>query len=416
MKQSIANSLGFSIAIQGLGSLPSFILVILLARIAGPETQGTYSIFKTWIDLFNSILIFGFPQAFVYLINKNISPRHELLNFCFIYFFASNFLLILMIIFSLEFGYINLPDGQTPLLYILAISIGGSAYVFNRLVRGIYLTIDDRLIFALATSAPAFFILISMLVATQLNAFPYDIAYFACGLSTLAVTAVWVKRIINLTPSFAIQIPKLPLGSLVNQSMQSFVQSLCFTIQPVISIWTMLAWGANIVDVAFFSASIIIISIANLLFGIVNPIMFNKWSKKLEIDAFIKIIRASVYFSIIFAFIGLLGIAVMPFAVFYTFGPSYHTSVWAFRLLLFAMPAVAFTRMLYPAIHAAGAPSYNTVSCLVRVGVAWGSQVALAAYAGMSPLLSAIWCWILSEWCASIYTWLAAKTLQRELL
>lgn len=415
MNRGMKSAIGASIVIQGLGSLPPFLTIIILARFAGPEVQGTFSAFKTYIDLATSLLIFGFPQAFVYLINKELLRKEECINFSIIYALCCSFFLIPILLIGWNFGYIVMPDGQSLLYFCLAIIFGGGAFIFNRLIRAVYLTIDDGVLFALITSAPAFMMLCAIVAAAFSKAFPYDMAYFATGIGTLLATAVWLVALRRDIPYYAFQLPTFPKRMLLQQSVQTFIQSLSFTIQPVLTISTILYFGGGVDQVAYFSASIMLIAAANVLFGIIAPILFNRWSKLLDAHSFANIQSAAGRVAIIFFILGLVGLSVSGFLVTLCFGPEYIGAVTAFQLMSLTMAPVAFTRTIYPAIHAAGRPDLNTLSCLTRVGTSWVVQLLLSFTATMSPLSAAVWAWLIAEWCAFAYTWVGSKRTQQEL-
>lgn len=383
-------------------------ILIVLGRFGGPDVQGTFSVFKTWIDLTTALLIFGFPQAFVYLINKKVWYKSDALSFSILHFIISLFLVIPIALYGVYLDYLIVPQDRQLWLYLFLISFGASAFCFNRLIRAIYLTIDDGIIFALITSAPAFILMIFMLTALKFNNFPYDVAYFFTGILTLLLTIIWIDAIIKKIAKFKLYIPTISNNQLFHHSWQSFAQSIAIALQPVIMIFLIFEYSGSVKDVAFFTSSTLIISAANVLFGIVAPLLFNRWSKKLDINTFYVIRKSSLAFTAFFLAVGILGIWIAEIAVVALFGSTYREATWAFQLMFFAMAPVALTRVLYPAIHAIGHPHVNTISCFIRVGAAAGLQLMFCELGWFEPLPAAILSWLIAEWVAAIYTWLTS--------
>lgn len=63
-----------SVGIQIVGTLSSLMLVWLITRFYGVSIQGQFVLIKSWVDLAVVVASFGFPQSFIYAINKlNVS-------------------------------------------------------------------------------------------------------------------------------------------------------------------------------------------------------------------------------------------------------------------------------------------------------------------------------------------------------
>ncbi len=413
-QQKLRRSLITSLVIQGIGSFAPFLTIILLARYSGPATQGTFSAFKTWADLVSSLFVFGFPQAFIYLINKGIVERHHLLNISLLYAAATAILTVPLVMHSVAYDYNQVPSDRDLALYVAMISFGLGAIVLNRLIRTIYLTIDDGFLFSLITSAPAFFILVLMVAASQYENFSYDIAYFLAGMLTCIATGIWIWKIVVATPNYRFSIGFLPRKALASQSIHSFIQSICFTLQPVISIYFILYFGGSIVSVAEFTAATITIAAVNVLFAIIAPIFFNRWTSAMNGILLRRINKVADATTVIFFFIGL---AVFPFYTFLVpllFGPDYDSAIPAFQIVSLAVAPVAFTRIIASAIHAADRPDLNTVSCGVRLFLSVCLQLCFAQLWAMDPVIAAVWAWVGAEWGAGAYSWYKTRKLLTE--
>lgn len=412
MTTGVRKAILISLIIQGIGSLAPLLTVIALARVAGPQAQGTFSAFKTWMDLVSSVVIFGFPQAFVYLINKGVCSRTQLLNATIFYVTATTLLVVPATALSLAVGYTVLPVGQSVVFYSVVVAIGMGPVFLNRLVRGIYLTIDDGFLFSLITSAPTFFLMIAVPAAGLWDPFRYDLAFLVAGLLTLGATWPWLTRIIGQSPDYRLHLERIPFRPLSEQSIQTFLQSIAFTLQPVIAIYILQRQGAALTAVAFFTAATIIVVGVNILFGLVAPILFNRWSAAMDDALLRRISRYSLMLAAAFGLLGTISVPVLPFVVPMMFGIDYDPAVWAFQAMVIAIAPVAFTRSLYPAVHAAGRPSLNTVSCIVRLASGGVAQICMAL-SGLSPLVAAVGGWVIAEWAAALYSLWALRRMLR---
>lgn len=412
MNPDIRKAIAISLVVQGLGSLAPLLTLIALARIAGPEVQGTFSTFKFWMDLASSLVVFGFPQAFIYLINKGVCQRGQLLSATIFYVAGATILTVPLAAISLGMGYTTLPAGQVAWLHCFMLAVGMAALYLNRLVRGIYLTINDGLLFSLITSVPAFFLMTTTVAAGTQTPFRYDLAFLIAGVLTIVATWPWISRIIRETPGWRLRLEPLPFGILAHQSGHSFLQSLALTLQPVAATFILQQRGADLKAVAFFSASTLIVVAVNVLFGLVSPILFNRWSASMDASGLRRIGRVSLVLALIFAGLGLMAVPLLPLIVPLVFGADYAGAIWAFQAMALATAPVAYTRVMYPAIYAAGHVRLNTVSCAVRLGSALIAQVGLTS-AGIDLLVAAVWSWIIAEWTSAFYSVITSLRIGR---
>ena len=403
MSSNVRGAIATSLVIQGLGSLSPFVTILVLARLAGPETQGVFSTFKTWVDLVSSVIVFGFPQAFVYLLNKNMASKGDLLNASLLYVGGTTVCVAPVAAYGVISGYNVLPNGHCLVFYSLLLALGVGAVVLHRLVRAIYLTIDDGFLFSLITSAPAFFLLVAMAIAANFIPFNYDVAFFVAGVLTCLATVAWVRRIVVETPAYTFGMPRLPKRALTKQSAHTFLQSISFTLQPVLTIYLLQANGGGVTDTAYFTSATIIIAAVNVFFGIVSPILFNRWSASLDDGLVARIQKVSDRVALVFLVVGVAAVPLYGVLVPLVFGSDYTAAVPGFQIASYAMAPVAFTRTIASAIHAAGRPDVNTASCVVRLSMSVAVQFGLSQSGVLSPLGAAITAWAIAEWLAAIY-------------
>ncbi len=410
----VHRSLAINLLVQGLGSFAPMLTIVLLARVAGETAQGVFSSFKAWTDLIVALAVFGFPQSFVYLINKRISAAHDILNFSLLYAAAAMVVTGIVVAAGTLAGYNFLPITLNPWVFALFLAIGTGTVVLHRLVRAIYLTIDDGMLFSLITCAPSVFLMVAMVVAAMLPAFRFDLAWLVAGIATLAATAVWIRGIAAEAGGHRLAWPVLERRVLMTQSTHAFLQSLAFTLQPVAAINIMLAFGASLGAVAFFTASTIIVNGANVVFAIVSPVLFNRWTANYSVTIFTRIERAAGALALLFGVGSAIAWWVLPYLVPAIFGAGYLSAVGAFQIVSLAMAPVAFTRMISPAIHAAGRPDLNTICCAIRLVFCVVCQLALSRAGIATVVIAAAWSWVVAEWIVAGCCLVAGRLIVRE--
>ena len=68
----LRNKLGITLVSQILGVGATALANIVVANRYGPDGQGYLSYYRSTVDFFSNLGLFGFPQAFVYMINSKI--------------------------------------------------------------------------------------------------------------------------------------------------------------------------------------------------------------------------------------------------------------------------------------------------------------------------------------------------------
>ena len=71
---SARRNLILNVVIQTVGAASSFVVIVALARLAGPAVQGQYAVYKSLIDVQVALLTLGLPSGFIYVINKSLVP------------------------------------------------------------------------------------------------------------------------------------------------------------------------------------------------------------------------------------------------------------------------------------------------------------------------------------------------------
>src|SRR2546422_6916333 len=108
-RRAVAANLG----VQSLGPACSFLTVFMIARLGGPAQQGEFAQLKAWADFMFAIGCFGFPQGFVYTINKLGASPSALARWSRVYSVAFTPLAVIAGYMGLKLGFIR-DIGPTP--------------------------------------------------------------------------------------------------------------------------------------------------------------------------------------------------------------------------------------------------------------------------------------------------------------
>lgn len=264
----------FSISIQSIGTLSSFVLVWSITHYLGLEKQGEFALFKSWIDLWIVISCFGLPQGFTYAINKlKVSP------YClkkFITYYLLPTFIITTISSYIWFHFINQSITLSILQYLF-VGIAIAGIVGHGLLRGIFLTQNDNNLFAFISILPAISLLILTaisIIISQNALFP--IIYLLSGVLSFIILFPLVKTIQNT------QKQVVPWKQIISNGNSVFLQGLAVTLLPVCTYWLMHEFNMTQKEIGGFNIAIYFYLAIALPLNMIAPIFFNRWSKTNE--------------------------------------------------------------------------------------------------------------------------------------
>jgi O-antigen/teichoic acid export membrane protein len=400
-----ALSMSVYLVVQIVGVLLSFATVILVARWGGAATQGVFFTYKTLVDFLTASILFGLPQAYVFVINKGKATVNGLALLTLLY--SAGSVLIAIIVISIQINTYFLP--HTSLFAILILSAGVGGYVLHGLARGIILTQTAAWVFSMFSVAPAVVLLLTIIFQFSNERLSFPTALGVTGLVSGFAGAVWLSRISQLHLR---DLKKLPYPEIVTQSLHTFIQSSLFAAQPVLTLAMLRARSATDADIGNFSIAITAFAAINVVVSVTAPVLFNRWSKSISWDQYATLALRTYWVSAaLMALAWIVILAARP-VVGGTLGTDYEDAVVPIQLMTLAVFPLLCTRFLSSAIHALGYPSVNSLSCFARLGMV-GVFFALGYPLTGDILATGALSWVAAEWVAFVVQTGAASRARR---
>jgi len=358
---SFKKNISFNLIIQAIGPILAFLSIFLIAKIGGAEIQGYYAIVTAWINLFVVLGVFGFPQSFIFLINKlNISHRRLFkMSVYYTLLFFILFLLITFIMFKL-----NMIDKIiiNSLGQIGVLSIPITIFVFHGLLRGIYLTYNQGILFATFSILPASLLFLFIFIGIVFNNFNFQIIYLLSSIPVLIIDIVLFKPVLRNSKKH--KIIDFPWKPLFDHGSQSFLQALFFSLQPIIAYWFINKYIGSVLEIGYFNFGLFLVQGLLVPISMVAPLLFDYWTKNNDQNFIVKFTKTKIF--IYELLIGGIIAFVLNYFIPVVFGSEYESSIKLAQILIFIVPVVIHVRVLIPFIHSKGYPILNTYSGLIR--------------------------------------------------
>ncbi len=389
---SFKKKLWFNLVIHSLGSLSSFLSLCIILYIYGVEKQGIYANLMALISFIGVIGVFGFPQGYIYLINKlNISAKRLCLFS--VYFSFAIFILLLIILYFNYYFNLNWIDGElVSNSNFILFSIASVSLILHGLLRGIYLTINQGVGFAFYSILPAI---------TIFGCVGFGIIFEYSNLQELVlISAVLVlffsvyivTKINKLNDDFSIY--KIPFKELFNHGTHSFLQALFYSAQPLFAFWAIKHYNGGYQDVGYFNIGLFFLQGFLVPITMLAPYLFEYLTKNTNDTLFKKLFNNKSYFFnlvvgvAMFFLIGVVGS--------FFFKSDYSIPIKLTQIILFSLPFNIHYRIILPFIHAKGFPKYNTIFGFVRL-LLFVLLSFLFIYFKFNLLVSLAICWSFSE-------------------
>ena len=389
---SFKKKLWFNLVIHSLGSLSSFLSLCIILYIYGVEKQGIYANLMALISFIGVLGVFGFPQGYIYLINKlNISAKRLCLFS--VYFSFAIFILLLIILYFNYYFNLNWIDGElVSNSNFILFSIATVSLILHGLLRGIYLTINQGVGFAFYSILPAI---------TILGCVGFGIIFEYSNLQELVlISAVLVLffsvyiviKINKLNDDFSIY--KIPFKELFNHGTHSFLQALFYSAQPLFAFWAIKHYNGGYQDVGYFNIGLFVLQGFLVPVTMLSPYLFEYFTKNSSTNILKIISKNKFYFyDLILAIFLYFSVGVIDS---FFFDSEYVIPIKLIQIILFSLPFNIHYRIFLPYIHAKGFPKYNTLFCIVRL-LLFVLLSFLFIYFKFNVLVSLAICWSFSE-------------------
>ncbi len=358
------NKIGFNLVIHSLGSLFSFFILYLILKVYGVEKQGEYANLLAIINFVVVLGIFGFPQGFIYLINKLKISHQKLTIFSLEYVFV--FFLLIFAAFLLNFHYdFHLIDEK--LLKkddAILFSLSCSSLILHGLLRGIYLTMNQGHMFAIYSILPSIVMLAFLSLGILIQ---YSNIHFLVLMSSIWVMVFSIFLVIMiLRKKDTFEAQNIPVITLVDHGAHSFLQALFYAVQPLFAFWAIKNFGGNFIEIGYFNIGLFLLQGLLVPVTMVAPYLFDYLTKTDASSTFDFVLKNKVIFvDIIVSF--LLAFFIGGFGCLF-FDARYTVQIKLTQIILFSVPFNIHYRILLPLLHARGFQLYNTVFGFVRLG------------------------------------------------
>ncbi|MBP1629393.1 MAG: hypothetical protein H6Q15_286 [Bacteroidetes bacterium] len=360
---SIRKKLSYNLLIQAIGPILSFLTIFLIARIGGPKTQGYYASISAWINFAVVVGIFGFPQSFIYLINKmNTSPKILIKGS---YFYSILFLLLFIpVIFVLiSNNLINSIVISTNIqVFILGVPI--AILILHGLLRGIYLTYNQSILFAIFSILPACILFLFVFIGLIFKYLNFQLIYLISSIPLLVIIILMMRPLVNDNKNND-YIKKISWKILFNHGINTFLQALFLASQPIIAYWIINKYIGGTIEIGYFNLGLFLVQGLLVPISMIAPLLFEHWTKNSNYRSIVKINKFK--FFILEFILGCLLALSLQYIIPIIFGFEYIKSIRVAQILIIATPIIFHTRILIPAIHSKGHPIINTYTGFLRL-------------------------------------------------
>jgi O-antigen/teichoic acid export membrane protein len=234
--------------------------------------------------------------------------------------------------------------------------------IFHGLLRGIYLTFNQSILFATFSILPATFLFLLVLIGILLNYYNFQLIYLICSLPVLIVALSLINPFLKSVKRYAIK--QFPWSALFNHGTHSFLQALFFALQPIIAYWFINKYIGSVLEIGYFNLGLFLVQGLLVPISMVAPLLFDYWTKNDDQMFILRFTKTKIF--ILELLIGGIIAFVLNYFIPVVFGSEYESSIEIAQILIFIIPVVIHTRVLMPFIHSKGYPILNTYSGLIR--------------------------------------------------
>lgn len=331
-----------SVGIQIVGTLSSLMSVWLITRFYGVSIQGQFVLIKSWVNLAVVVASFGFPQSFIYAINKLNVSWQKLEIFTMKYIFVV-FLFSWLATF-IWFESIQQQDFIDIYQYFF-LALGVSGLTGFSLLRGLYLTKNDSKMFAFITILPntLLFIFFLMSFAFSDKILNMPLLYFFSGLASCSLVFLFLgnfRKHKDNSPDI------IPWDEIVKNGFNVFIQSIFGALLPLGTYWLMSKFGYSKSEIGLFSIALYIYIVFTLPLAMISPIFYNRWSMNENINLILLELKQFAKVGLILVPILLIFYYLIPIILPFVFGKQILLAIPAARLLLIATFALYYNNLL----------------------------------------------------------------------
>ncbi len=390
---SFRRAVASNVAVQAIGPASAFLTVFAIARLGGPADQGQFAQLKALVDLMVALGCFGFPQGFVYVVNRLGASARALARWSRLYAAAFVPVALLAAVVARRLGYLG-TGGSAGLASVAIVTVAAALLVLHGLWRGVYLTHSTGVSFAVFTILPAVALLVAV-VAAMLAGWPrFDWLILLSTVPTVLVAGVMMRPVLH-APSPA-GYREQPWRPLLTNGLHSFVQAMLMTLQPLAAYGLVRFQGGDTRDVGLLNVGLFLVQGLTVPITMVSPLLFARWTSVADRSLIERLRALTARALAVGAAAGVVLALATALVVPLVFGADYGGAVRPAQVMMLVLPLVCHARVVAPALHARGRPGINTVAYALRLAVfALGAVLLPRAAPGL--LLSVAVAWTVSE-------------------
>lgn len=393
--------------VQSLGPLCGFATVLLIARLGGAAAQGGFAQTKAWIELLVVIGCFGFPQSFVYVVNRLKASARRLGLLSLVYSLAFIPLAWGLTHLALTMGWTHV-DGRGAAVPLMALA--AAMFVLHGLWRGLVLTNRREMVFALVSILPP-----ATLLACVLAGLASGHAEFP-PLFALSATASAALALVPMRPLLA-RLPvapaALPWGALFSNGLHAFLQAMLLVLQPLLAYALVRRQGGGNTEIGLFNAGVFLVQGLSVPITMLSPLLFAHWTATDDASRIARLHASTGRWLVLDAALGVAAALASFVVVPLLFGEGHRAASPLVAAMMLGLPLTCHGRLIAPALHAHDHPAVNTAAGALRLASLALGGVGLLAWMA-DPLLAVAVAWALSEAIATAWVLLVLRRLARR--
>jgi O-antigen/teichoic acid export membrane protein len=386
----LSRQLAVAVVVQGLGVGLLFLTTIIISRNYGPEGQGFFSSFKSWIDFFAAVGLLGFPQAIIFAINTGkVLPGKALkASLCYFLLYAGVLSLPALLIPPTVF-----VDYRVSTAGVVMGALAASLLVLHGLVRAIALTRCSPLAFNLVTAAPSIFTFLALLLFLGHAKLPAIPSVMLCA--SLAAAALSLLSIRGLSRKQADHPAKSAADTkeFLAHALWSFVASTAMGVVPAVTYHVLNSADNTHAQAGYFSVAFVLLSATFTPINMIAPVLYNYWVNAGPPSIAASFRKLACACCAAGMTLPILSALILPVLIPLIYGESFSDSVMPSVVMLSISYFFIHNRMLMPLLLAKGNHKCVAIANVVRASAI--SALLLACCPRSADAV--VWCWLLGE-------------------
>lgn len=386
---SFRKAVASNVAVQSFGPAASFLTVFAIARLGGPADQGQFAQLKALVDLMVALGCFGFPQGFVYVVNRLGASAGALARWSRLYAVAFVPVALLATLAAQRLGYLG-AGGSAGLGGIVVVTLAAALLVLHGLWRGLYLTRSTGIPFAVFTILPAVALMVVVAAGMLAGSRRFDWLILVSTVPTVLVAAVMMRPVLRKDAPAGYR--GQPWGPLLTNGGHAFVQAMLMTLQPFAAYGLVRLHGGDAREVGLLNVGLFLVQGLTVPITMVSPLLFARWTSVPD-QSLIERLRALTARALGVGALAGAGLALaMLLVVPVVFGGGYGGAVRPAQVMLLVLPLACHARVVAPALHARGRPGINTTAYALRLAIfALGALLLPRATGGLLVPIAVAW-------------------------